>query len=419
MKKLLLTFLFLCGFSTVFSQIDYGKSIVKQLSDSAFQGRGYVNGGDSLAARFIADQFKELGLHPVKKDFYQRFSFPINTFPTNTTLTINGKTLKVGQDYLPNEASNSFSGKWTLGHIDSVILDNKSGIVALVDSLQMGEINSVLVRDEDFNEKQKRSIHELIAFLSTYGNVLHLTSSKLTWSASTVQSKHAIVVVPEKAVGGKITSVSSEIQAVFIPKHETQNVVAMIPAQKKSAKYLFFTAHYDHLGRIGDALFPGASDNASGIGMLLSMAKYYTTHPCKYNLVFIAFAGEEAGLIGSKYFVEHPEIPLKKIAFLVNLDLMGNGEDGITVVNGSVFKKQYDLLVKINDEKKYLPVIKSRGKAANSDHYFFTEAGVPSFFIYTLGKNKNYHDIYDVYSDLSFAKFNEIVHLLIDFVDEM
>ena len=73
----------------------------------------------------------------------------------------------------------------------------------------------------------------------------------------------------------------------------------------------------------------------------------------------------------------------------------------------------------INKKQKALPVIKKRGPAANSDHYFFTEAGVPAFFIYTMGLNKNYHDIYDTYANLSFEAFEKIGKLLIAFTKKL
>ena len=133
-------------------------------------------------------------------------------------------------------------------------------------------------------------------------------------------------------------------------------------------------------------------------------------------MVFVAFAGEEAGLLGSKYYVEHPVFPLKNMRFLLNLDIMGSGEDGITCVNSTLFKKEFDRLLQLNEEVNYLPIIKPRGPAANSDHYFFTESGVPAFFIYTMGPNKNYHDVFDTYEALSFDKFDEIEQLLLEFI---
>ena len=165
-----------------------------------------------------------------------------------------------------------------------------------------------------------------------------------------------------------------------------------------------------------DTYFPGANDNASGNGMLVALAKELSTKKLKYNIVFIAFAGEEIGLLGSKYMVEHPLFPLEKIKFLVNLDIMGSGEEGITVVNASLFPKEFKKLQKINARKELLEAIKPRGPAANSDHYFFTKAGVPSIFIYTMGPNKNYHDIADQYTALSFSAYDNIKKLVLLFL---
>jgi Zn-dependent M28 family amino/carboxypeptidase len=166
-----------------------------------------------------------------------------------------------------------------------------------------------------------------------------------------------------------------------------------------------------------NTFFPGANDNASGISMLLEMARYYAQFPPAYSVVFICFAGEEAGLIGSKYFTTHPLIPLKKIRFLTNVDLAGTGDEGITVVNATEFQNAFTLLNCINDSSNLLTKINARGKAANSDHYWFTEKGVPSFFIYTLGGIKAYHDVNDKAETLPFTEFDDLLTLLIRFND--
>ena len=169
---------------------------------------------------------------------------------------------------------------------------------------------------------------------------------------------------------------------------------------------------------MGDAtFFPGANDNASGISLLLNLAKYYAANPQPYSIVFLAFAGEEAGLIGSKYFVENPLLPLKSIRFLLNVDLVGTGDEGITVVNASEFANEFALLNKINNEHKLLTAINARGKAANSDHYWFTEKGVPAFFIYTLGGIKAYHDIDDKAATLPLTEYKDLFQLIVKFIE--
>ena len=203
-----------------------------------------------------------------------------------------------------------------------------------------------------------------------------------------------------------------------VRSYVSSNVVGRVPGVSAANQAVLYTAHYDHLGGMGaDTYFPGANDNASGDSQVLSLAKYYAAHPQPYSIGFIFFAGEEAGLLGSKYFTEHPLVPLSNIRFLVNLDLEGTGIEGITVVNATVYPKEFAMLRQINDKYHYLVKINSRGKAANSDHYFFTEKGVPAIFIYTLGGIKAYHDIYDRSVTLPLDHIESEFNLLLKFND--
>ena len=131
--------------------------------------------------------------------------------------------------------------------------------------------------------------------------------------------------------------------------------------------------------------------------------------------LFRSLAGEEIGLLGSKYFTERPLLPLKSIRFLINTDLAGTGEEGITVVNATEFPNEYALLNTVNDQNKFLVKINARGKAANSDHYFFTEKGVPAFFFYTLGGIKAYHDIFDKPETLPLNEHEDLFKLIVQF----
>ena len=185
---------------------------------------------------------------------------------------------------------------------------------------------------------------------------------------------------------------------------------------KRSDSLIVFTAHFDHLGRMGEALFPGASDNASGTAMVLDIAEHYSKSIPEYDTYFIFFSGEEAGLIGSRYFVENPVFDLKKIKFLINLDLMGSAAKGITAVNGRLHEEEMKRMAKINTERNLIPKLKLRGKAANSDHYWFSERGVPAIFIYTEGNAKAYHDVYDTPENLDWANYEEVFTLLVEFV---
>jgi hypothetical protein len=81
--------------------------------------------------------------------------------------------------------------------------------------------------------------------------------------------------------------------------------------------------------------------------------------------------------------------------------------------------KEYELLTSLNEKYNFLPVIKSRGKAANSDHYYFSEAGVPAFFLYSNGGKGYYHDVYDKPKAVTLKNIPGVANLLINFVTEL
>ena len=242
-------------------------------------------------------------------------------------------------------------------------------------------------------------------------------NTKLTWSSQTKPSARPVVFVNQPAIDPEaVTSVRLDVASVWNPSYETQNVAGIIRGSTVPDSLIVVCAHYDHLGRMGKKNYiPGANDNASGTAFILDLARYYAANPPAYTMVFIAFSGEESGLLGSKAFVKDSPFDLTAIKFLINFDMVGTGEDGITVVNAPVFPEAFARLVAINDDKKYLKAVNSRGESCNSDHCPFYERGVPSFFIYTLGGPGHYHDINDRYETLPFTAFADLRQLIIDF----
>src|SRR5690606_27119247 len=142
-----------------------------------------------------------------------------------------------------------------------------------------------------------------------------LTTDKLTWSGATSQISHPSITIKVDSTYKFFNRVALDIQAKFLEAYESQNVIGYVEG-KSNDSLIVLTAHYDHLGMMGDkAIFPGANDNASGIAMLLNLAKYYQNHQPAYGTVFIAFGAEELGLLGAQYFTENPLFPLEKIKF--------------------------------------------------------------------------------------------------------
>jgi Zn-dependent M28 family amino/carboxypeptidase len=213
-----------------------------------------------------------------------------------------------------------------------------------------------------------------------------------------------------------ITRMQIRIKNRYLHGYKTQNIIGYVPGTACPDSFMVFTAHYDHLGLMGrHTYFPGANDNASGVAMVLSLARYFNAHPQRFSVVFIFFSGEELGLLGSGYFTENSPIRLSMVKFLVNLDLVGTGSDGITVVNATAFPDQFEMLSLINNRGAYVNGIKQRGSACNSDHCPFFRRGVPCFYIYTMGGIAAYHDPDDRPETLPLTAFEGLTRLLVEF----
>ncbi|NNC83778.1 MAG: M28 family peptidase [Flavobacteriales bacterium] len=397
--------------------ISYVKEQAEILSSARMKGRGYVDRGLDRAAQHIAAEFKNLGLKPYGKHYFQEFDHKVNTFPGKMELTIDSQEMQPGADFIVDPASPLFAGRLRAQVYDGNNLQTLPSLEVLQEECE----NCLIVLDmQDVEEKEVlKEARQLKYLLSDFAPVIWLKDEKRTWGVSNQQLEYPIIECASNLlVDGSLVEI--KIEAVFESSFTSKNVIGYIPGSKYPDSLIAFTAHYDHLGMMGDdACFFGANDNASGTAYILSLAKHYMDYPPECTLAFIAFAGEEAGLVGSRYFVENPLFPLENLKFVINLDLMGSGVEGITVVNARSQTREFDLLETLNRTHDLLPQIKARGQAPNSDHYYFSEAGVPAIFIYALGGSTAYHDIYDVSSNLTFEEYNDIFKLLTLFVNKL
>ena len=414
MKKsillLCLAFLFTDGVQSQDSL--YTRYLIKTLTSENFHGRGYVKKGDYIAAQFIKEEYIKNGISEIlSAGYFQKFDFPVNTFPSNMEVKIDENTLLPGADFIVQPKTPSCKGKFEVVYI------NKKR--SLFSDTELKNKWILLDTTKLENNLSKEDFKEWLHTEQFIKGIIQIVPKKLTWSVGTSQEKIPTLLMLKSAKTDDIKTIQVNIKAKLIAKHTTSNVVGFIEGKSKKDSFLVLTAHYDHLGRMGNtAIFPGANDNASGISMLLQLGKHFAQkeNQLEYSLVLIAFAGEEAGLIGSKYYTENPLTELSKIKFLLNMDLMGTGDEGMMVVNATEFPNAFQTLDSINNQFHYLPKIGKRGKAANSDHYWFTEKGVSSFFCYTLGGITAYHDIYDIEKTLPLTKFESTQKLFISFL---
>jgi len=402
--------------------LPYVRKVIDTLSSPGMHGRGYVKEGDKLAASFIADEFRKFNLKAPLENYQQHFSIPVNTFPGNISLKLNGEQLVPGEDYLVHPASPSINGSF-----DIIAVNGKSLLQSQkwISSIQSAKNNFLILDLSSLQAPEKERIREIIHFLQlsqdiSLVGIIIISDDKLVWHSSRSLHVRPTFRLNKKLAIDTLESVSAVIENRYYDSYTTQNVIAVINGMKYPDSLIVFTAHYDHLGRMGkETYFPGANDNASGVALMLNLAKHYKINPPNYSMAFIAFGGEELGLLGSLHFVQHPVFPLENISFLINFDISGTGDDGIQVVNGTVFEKEFGLLKKINLSKDLLPKIKVRGEACNSDHCPFYRRGIPSFYIYTLGGIQAYHDIFDRSETLPLTEYEDYFKLLTLFINQI
>ena len=195
-------------------------------------------------------------------------------------------------------------------------------------------------------------------------------------------------------------SVAGAVKVERVQK-DVKNVVAVLPGGGDLAhEYVVVGAHYDHLGRGGPGsmspqdkgIHNGADDNASGTAAMLEIAEHFAKKgSVGRSLVFAAFTAEEVGLVGSQHFVTHPPVPLPRVAYMVNLDMVGRVRNDILYVGGHGTAPLLDRAIEKADGKSALR-FKSFGKGGYgpSDHMSFAMKKVPVLFFHS-GQHRDYH----------------------------
>ncbi len=170
---------------------------------------------------------------------------------------------------------------------------------------------------------------------------------------------------------------------------QSQNVIAMIPGTERPMETIIYTAHWDHLGvnpeLPGDNIYNGAADNATGTAALLAMAKMHAdAGPAPRSIVFLVVTAEESGLLGSRWYAEHPVFPLETTVANINIDVLntyGPMHDIVVVGNGSSELEGYlELAATAQGRHLVEEPNPERGYYYRSDHFNFAKAGVPALY---------------------------------------
>ena len=416
MKKLFLLVLAVVALQLNAQDLTHYKKIVKELSSARYQGRGYAEDGANKAGRWIAKEFAKAGADEV---VCQPFTLNINTFPGKMEVRVDGRKQLPGVDFTVREFNPGLKGDFPLYYIDTLNY-NPEKILADLSLPQYG--GAFVVCDFMFTFKHAADFRKLQrkAECSNAG-LIYIWESPLKFYKAygdTVREKPILWVTPDFPTDAKRIEVDMENE--FLQDYECFNVVAKVEGDRHDSCYIF-TAHYDHLGKLGKHTFyPGAHDNASGTAAIITLAAHYAKHKPAYDIYFVAFSGEDANLRGSEWYAEHPSVPLAQVKYLINLDMIADNNPAQYCEVSDEGMRGFALFEAINGQKGYFKAL-DRGKlAGNSDHYPFAQRKVPCIFFMNEDGDafKYYHTVYDTWENSIFSNYEPTFKLIRDFIDQ-
>lgn len=450
---------------------------VKFLASQKLKGRGTGTPELELAADYIADRFKQYGLKPVADgSYYQGFKVTTNAHlgPKNRFVEIlssGQRTLAPDKEFVPFNFSSSgavsggivFAGYGITApeyHYDDyagIDVKGKFALIALhepqendeksvftgkqftthaqvaikaANAKAHGAIGVIIVKDTPTHPGETERFEKLqtsfgvenagIYFVQVKAEegdrILAAAGRNLKDSLAAIDKelKPQSVVIPESKV-----DLSIEIQRDVSTAH---NIVGYLPG--RTDEYVIIGAHYDHLGLGGPnslapdqngTVHPGADDNASGTAGMLELARWFGSRP-KPNrgILFLAFAGEEMGLIGSNWYVNHPPVPQAKAVAMINLDMIGriqNNEIHLSGVGtGTTLQKVVDGAAAKHDLKI---VVADKGGYGPSDHMSFALKQMPVLFFFS-SLHKDYHRPSDTWDKINAKDAARLLGLVSD-----
>lgn len=453
---------------------------LRYLASDELQGRGNGSPGMEQAARFLAEEFRRIGLEPGGSDgtFFQPFTITTgqNLGPDNR-LEIRGPTsareFSIGTGYklLTYGPKPSVSGELffagfgittsesDLGYDDYGDWDVRGRVILAFEHEPQERLASSPFHGKDLTP-YSTVIHKALNARSRGAVALILIPDRFNHpergSRKAPQMERvANVGIPTVRLTGRwgerllreagrdpseidrwihhhltpysfpMDGVSVRMDVDVVPiQHEVRNVVGVLPGDSEEA--VVIGAHYDHLGLGDDSslaeqhlgqIHNGADDNASGVAGMLVLARDFSAARPGRTLVFAAFAAEELGLLGSRHYVQHPSRPLEHTVAMVNLDMIGRSDGDVLIGGVGTAEEFRDLLHEV-EVKSPLTFKYASTPRGSSDHLSFATAGVPVLFFFT-GLHPDYHKPSDDWEKIDLVRTWQVVEALRQTVDRL
>jgi aminopeptidase YwaD len=419
---------------------------IHYLASDELQGRYPGSAGDRMSGKYVQDQFKNLKLVDQRQDFsflqavkrgsdnrleingrempaksYTPFSFSKDSVLTATVVFAGyGITVETDSFKWNDYKGLDVKGKWVMvlrgspdlpeaaDYLDMVsedrdkamlAADNGAGGILLVSGYKYNTDDSLVT----VSLRQAPVVIPVMQITRALADTILLADNK---TIQIIESTVNTVKKPLTFNTSAVIKAGTDIENVL---GQTSNWYAIIKGSDQVLKeeYIVIGAHYDHLGLGGrgsssrmpdtSAAHNGADDNASGVSAMLELAGRLKANQqlLKRSVILVAFGAEEMGLLGSKYFVNHPPVDLSKIIAMVNLDMVGRLDTARGIQIGGVGTSiEADSLIKLANAPVHFKLAVSREGSGPSDHSSFYGKNIPVFFI-TTGAHTDYHTPFD------------------------
>lgn len=446
-------------FKTGFDSItqDVAKEYLGVLTSPKAAGRGSGQPGYQFAAEFVASKFKELGLVPIGDNgtYFQGVPFTrTGVDVAESSLTGPGVTAKVGSGLGFQGANADVEATAT----SIVFLNLKDGTTALPEGLDLTG-KAVVASFETLDNRGRFMFNNRGPAMVIYvvdkvadpeyavsrgagggrqgGNRARVPSVTLERKSAIAMARAAGVdptlcigsnadgnALFKEARGNVALNVKVKTEPVSVP-----NVVGMLPGTdpELGKEYIGVGAHLDHLGTSNGVVYPGADDDGSGSTAMLLLARAIVSNPVKpkRTIVFMAFCGEEMGLIGSAYYTDNPLIPLDRMTCLLQMDMVGRNEemtganpekaeDNVSTIHlvGSkrISQQLHEITLEANKYIGFTFEYDEESVYERSDHANFARKGVPITFLFS-GFHPDYHRPTDTIDKINFEKLTNAAKL--------
>jgi len=446
---------------------------VRYLASDELEGRKAGSRGAELAAQYIASEFKRYGLTPLgdQGTFFQSFEFVAGIqLGTMNTLSYSAggqsKSLGLNQEFRPLgfSSSESFQGDLVFAgygiaapdrnYDDYAGLDVKGKSVMVLRNAPPSDSTRDFAPFVSLRYKASKAkeLGAMAMFVVTgpedsdTDDLIKLTYDQSTGNAGIVAINVTRKVADEllRAGGKTISALQKEINQSKTPssfalsgvtvsmtvglkeiRQTTKNVIGFLEGNDPTLKdqVIVLGAHHDHLGFGGEssgslkpdtvAIHHGADDNASGTAGLLELAQAFAADKgsLKRSVLFISFAGEEMGLLGSAYYVKNPVVPLERSVVMINMDMIGRLNNGALIVYGIGTSPGFEALVKkFNADSAFVLKLNKDGYGPSDQSSFYARQ-VPVFHFFT-DIHSDYHRPSDTFDKLNYEGEEQVVRFV-------